>query len=93
MDCVITKKFLKQEHRTILFVKDRKSFFTHQINFIRELLINFLESKIKKIIKKDILINSLKEFDEIILIGSGKGIASVKTINQIKWKRKEFKIL
>jgi hypothetical protein len=34
----------------------------------------------------------LNEFDEIILIGSGKGIASVKTINQINWKRKEFKI-
>jgi len=33
----------------------------------------------------------LKEFDEIILIGSGKGVASVKTIDQIKWKRKSLK--
>ena len=45
----------------------------------------------KNIIKKDISINKLKEYDEIILIGSGKGIASVKTIDQIKWKRKSLK--
>ena len=44
-----------------------------------------------KIIKKDIFLNSLLEFDEIILIGSGKGVASVKTINQTKWKRKSLK--
>ena len=37
------------------------------------------------------MINSLKEFEEIILIGSGKGVASVKSINQIKWKRKSLK--
>ena len=34
---------------------------------------------------------NLKEFDEIILIGSGKGVASVKTIDQIQWKRKGLK--
>src|SRR6056300_1234529 len=44
-----------------------------------------------KLDNKDINVNSLKEFDEIILIGSGKGVASVKTINQIKWKRKSLK--
>jgi len=60
--------------------------------FYKGITYRFFKSKIKKIIKKDILINSLNEFDEIILIGSGKGIASVKTINQINWKRKEFKI-
>src|SRR5210317_1615136 len=49
------------------------------------------KSKIKNLINKDINVNSLKEFDEIILIGSGKGVASVKTINQIKWKRKSLK--
>jgi hypothetical protein len=32
----------------------------------------------------------LKEFDEIILIGSGNGVASVKTINQLGWKRKNL---
>ena len=28
---------------------------------------------------------------KFILIGSGKGVASVKTINPIKWKRKSLK--
>ena len=31
------------------------------------------------------------EYDEIILVGSGKGVVSVKTINQIDWKRKSLK--
>ena len=59
--------------------------------FYKGITYKFFNSKIKKIIRKDIPVNSLKEFDEIILIGSGKGVASVKTINQIKWKRKSLK--
>jgi len=74
----------------LLFVKNDKVF--SPINkFYKGITYKFFRSKIKKIIKKDISINSLKEFDEIILIGSGKGVASVKTINQIKWKRKNLK--
>ena len=45
----------------------------------------------QEVLKKDILVNSLKEFDEILLIGSGKGVTSVQTINEIKWKRKSLK--
>ena len=30
-------------------------------------------------------------YDEIILIGSGKGVVSVQTINDIKWRRKNLK--
>jgi len=59
--------------------------------FYKGITYKFFKSKIKKIINKDITINSLKEFEEIILIGSGKGVASVKTIDQIKWKRKSLK--
>jgi branched-subunit amino acid aminotransferase/4-amino-4-deoxychorismate lyase len=73
-----------------IFIKNDKVY--SPINkFYKGITYKFFKSKIKKIIKKDILINSLKEFDEIILIGSGKGVASVKTINQIKWKRKSLK--
>ena len=74
----------------LLFIKDNKVF--SPINkFYKGITYRFFESKIKKIIKKDIFLKSLKEFDEIILIGSGKGVSSVKTINQIKWKRKSLK--
>mgnify|MGYP003328247394 CR=1 FL=1 len=40
-------------------------------------------------LKKDILIKSLYEYDEIILIGSGKGVTSVSKINDLKWKRRK----
>ena len=74
----------------LFFVKDNKVF--SPINkFYKGITYKVFRSKIKKIIKKDIYLNSLKEFDEIILIGSGKGVASVKTINQIKWNRKSLK--
>ena len=85
------KKIFETGTSNILFVKNKKIF--SPINkFYRGITYKFFKSKIKNIIQKDILINSLNEFDEIILIGSGKGIASVKTINQVNWKRKELKI-
>ena len=74
----------------MLFVKNGKVF-SPLNKFYKGITYKFFKSKIKNIINKDIPINSLKEFDEIILIGSGKGVASVKTINQIKWKRKNLK--
>ena len=74
----------------LLFVKNDKVF-SPPNKFYKGITYKYFKSKIKKIIKKDILVNSLKEFDEIILIGSGKGVASVKSISQIKWKRKSLK--
>jgi len=53
--------------------------------------LKFIKSKIKKVIKKDILVKDLKSYDEILLVGSGKGIVSIKTIKQINWKRKNLK--
>jgi branched-subunit amino acid aminotransferase/4-amino-4-deoxychorismate lyase len=74
----------------LLFIKNGKIY--SPINkFYKGITYHFFKSKIKKIINRDIMINSLKEFDEIILIGSGKGVASVKSIDQIKWKRKSLK--
>ena len=58
---------------------------------MREILINFSKKKIRKIFKKDILLKEIKNYDEILLIGSGKGVASVRTINELKWKRKNLK--
>jgi len=85
------KKIFETGTSNIFFVKDNKVFSPID-KFYKGITYKFFKSKIKKIIKKDILVNSLKEYEEIILIGSGKGVASVKTINQINWKRKSFKI-
>ena len=74
----------------LFFIKNDK-IFSPTNKFYKGITYKFFQSKIKEIIKKDILVSSLKEFDEIILIGSGKGVASVKTIEQIKWKRKSLK--
>ena len=41
--------------------------------------------------KKEIFVAELNKFDEILLVGSGKGVTSVKTIRQIGWKRKRLK--
>ena len=49
--------------------------------------INYLKGKIK-ITFKDIYYRDLKKFDEIMLIGSGKGVTSVKYIKQMNWKSK-----
>ena len=74
----------------LIFIKDG-SVYSPKSKFYKGITYKFFKSKVKKIINKDIYVKSLKEFDEIILIGSGKGVASVKTVDQIKWKRKSLK--
>ena len=59
-------------------------------------LITFSKKKLGKITNKEILVNSLNDYDEILLIGSGKAVTSVDTIKEINWKRnglKYYKIL
>ena len=84
------KKIFETGTSNILFVKHGKVFSPVK-KLYKGVTYRFFESKIDKIIQKNIPINSLNEFDEIILIGSGKGVVSVKTINEIKWKRKSLK--
>ena len=84
------KKIYETGTSNIFFIKDNKVF-SPKNNYYKGVTYKFFTSKIKKIIHKDIQISTLKNFDEIILVGSGKGVCSVKTINQIKWKRKSFK--
>ena len=84
------KRIFETGTSNIFLIKDEK-IFSPSNKFYKGITYNFFKSKIKKIIKKDILITSLKIYDEIILIGSGKGVASVKTIDQIKWRRKSLK--
>jgi 4-amino-4-deoxychorismate lyase len=84
------RKILESGTSNILFIKDNKIF--SPINKIyKGITFKFFQNKLGKIIKKDILIKSLNDYDEIILIGSGKGVASVCTINDIKWRRKSLK--
>ena len=84
------KKIFETGTSNILFIKDNKVYSPFN-KFYKGITFKFFRSKIKKIINKDISVNSLKEFDEIILIGTGKGVASVNLIEKVKWKRKSLK--
>ena len=84
------KKIFETGTSNLLFIKSDKVY--SPINkFYKGITYKFFKSKIKKIINRDIPISSLKDFEEIILIGSGKGVTSVKSIDQIKWKRRSLK--
>ena len=87
---VSNKKLLETGTSNLLFVKDQK-FFTPKKDYYEGNTYKFFKTKITKIFKKDILLKEIKNYDEILLIGSGKGVASVRTINEIKWKRKNLK--
>ena len=87
---VFNKKILETGTSNLLFIKDHKVF-TPRKDYYEGNTFKFLKTRIKKIIKKDVFIKELNEYDEIILVGSGKGVASVKTIRQIGWKRKNLK--
>ena len=86
---VSKKRILETGTSNLLFVKNKK-IFTPKKYYYEGNTYKFFKSKIKEIIKKDILINELNDYDEILLIGSGKGVASVKSIKQINWKRKKL---
>ena len=87
---VCKKMILETGTSNLLFIRQNK-IYTPTKGYYEGNTLKFVKSKIKKVIKKDIFVNDLKSYDEILLVGSGKGIASIKTIKQIGWKRKNFK--
>ena len=87
---VSNKKILETGTSNLLFVKD-KNFFTPKKDYYEGNTYKFFKTKIKRIIKKDILLKEIKNYDEILLLGSGKGVTSVRTIHGTKWKRKNLK--
>ena len=87
---VYKKMILETGTSNLLFIKHEK-IYTPTKGYYEGNTFKFVKSKIKKVIKKDIFVKDLKSYDEILLVGSGKGIASIKTIKQIGWKRKNLK--
>ncbi len=86
---IYNKKILETGTSNLLFIRNKKVFAPVKDHYEGNTY-KFFKTKIKKIIKKDILLKDLKNYDEIILIGSGKGVASVKTIKEINWRRKNL---
>jgi len=83
-------KILETGTSNLLFIKGKKVF-TPKKDYYEGNTYKFFRTKIKGIIKKDIFINDIKNYDEILLVGSGKGVTSVKKIKKIFWKRKNLK--
>ncbi len=83
----VGNKILETGTSNLLFVSNSK-IFSPINNFYKGTNYMYFEKKIR-IIKKNIILKQLNKFDEIILIGSGKGVTSVKSIKEIKWKRKD----
>ena len=86
---VSNKRVLETGTSNLLFVKDRK-FFTPKKGYYEGNTFRFFKTKIKKITKKDILLKEIHDYDEILLLGSGKGVTSVRTINEISWRRRNL---
>ena len=84
------KKILESGTSNLLFIKNNK-IYSPISNFYKGTTLKFFTKKLKKIINRNILISSLDEYDEIIIIGSGKGVVSVNSIDNLNWKRKSLK--
>ena len=83
-------KILETGTSNLLFIKKNK-IYSPQNDFYKGTTLKFFFEKLKKIRKKNIFIDSLYAYDEIIVIGSGKGVVSVNSIEKPFWKRKSLK--
>jgi len=81
---VANDRILETGTSNLVFVKNGK-IFSPKKNCYFGNTIKFISKKIK-INFKDISTKSIHDYDEIILIGSGKGVTSVSKIDELKWK-------
>ena len=85
---VANDKVLETGTSNLVFIKNGKVFSPKKNCYIGN-TIKFISKKIK-INFKDISVKSINDYEEIILIGSGKGVTSVSKINDLKWKRRKI---
>ena len=83
---VANNKILETGTSNLVFVKKGKIFSPKKNCYLGNTL-KFISKKIK-INFKDILIKSINDYEEIILIGSGKGVTTVSNIKDLRWKRR-----
>ncbi len=82
-------KLLETGTSNLLLVKKNKIYSPSQ-DCYKGSTIKFF-NKIINIYFKNIYLDKLTDYDEIIVIGSGKGVVSVSSIDKINWKRKGTK--
>ena len=84
------RKLLESGTSNLLFVKNNQ-IYSPRIDIYKCITFKFFSKKVK-IISKDIYMKNIEIYDEILLIGSGKGVVSVSKIENTSWKRKSLKI-
>ena len=83
-------KILETGTSNLLFVKNNKIFSPNK-DCYKGTTIKFFNKKVK-INFTNILTKDINNYDEILVVGSGKGIVSVSSIDSNLWKRKSFKV-
>ena len=83
-------KILESGTSNLLFIK-RNKIYSPINSFYEGTTLKFFTKKTKKIKKINIFVGSLNDYDEIIVIGSGKGVVSASLIEKPFWKRKSLK--
>ena len=83
---VYKKKILETCTSNLLLIKNNK-YYSPKSNCYIGNTIDYLRKKVK-INFKDINLKDIHKFDEILLIGSGKGVTPVKFVKQYNWKNK-----
>ena len=87
---ISNNKILETGTSNLLFIKNNK-IYSPLNNFYKGTTYKFFTKQLKLIKRKNILVGSLSIYDEIIVIGSGKGVVSVNSIEKPFWKRKSLK--
>ena len=68
-------------HNKIIYIPEK--------NFYKGVTLSYLLKKTKRVCKKiNISIDKLSTFDEILLVGSGKGVISLQSIDGVNWSSK-----
>ncbi len=86
----VNDKIFETGTSNLLFVKNNK-IYSAKNKYYRGTNLKFYEKKFK-IVKKNIYLKELNQFDEILLIGSGKGVVSASYIVDNNWRRRKNKI-
>ena len=72
----------------IICVKNKKLYIPKDDYYFGLTLKFILKNTKRKTLKSNITLEKLKEFEEILLVGSGKGVVALNNIPQIKWSNK-----
>jgi len=82
------KNILEGCTTNIICVKNKKLYLPKTKYYFGTTLQFIVRHTKRRIVKKNINVKDLNVFDEILLVGSGKGVTRLQSIPQVKWNSK-----